>query len=66
MKFKVTRSSLDKELMKEAEERLRNERQWYEKEGYSCEIVLVPTGVIFNEEGRASVVMNPDVQLIRK
>ena len=64
--FNITFSKYHKELRKEAEERLKKEKQYYEREGYSYEIVLVPTGVVFNEEGSASVVMNPDTHLIKK
>ena len=64
--FNITFSKYHKELRKEAEERLRKEKEFYKREGYDYEIVLVPTGVVFNEEGSASVVMNPDAHLIKK
>ena len=64
--FDITFSKYHEELRKDAEERLKKEKQWHEREGYSYEIVLVPTGVIFNEEGTGSVIMNPNPQLIRK
>ena len=64
--FNITFSKHHEELRKEAEERLRKEKEFHKREGYDYEIVLVPTGVIFNEEGRGSVIMNPNPQLIRK
>lgn len=64
--FNITFSKCHEELRKEAEERLEKEKQYHGREGYSYEIVLVPTGVVFNEEGRGSIIMNPDPQLIRK
>ena len=64
--FNITFSKHHEELRKEAEERLRKEKEFHKREGYDYEIVLVPTGVVFNEEGSASVVMNPDVHLIKK
>ena len=64
--FNITFSKYHKELRKDAEERLRKEKEFHNREGYDYEIVLVPTGVVFNEEGSASVVMNPDVHLIKK
>ena len=64
--FNITFSKYHKELRKEAEERLRKEKEFHNREGYDYEIVLVPTGVVFNEEGSASVVMNPDAHLIKK
>ena len=64
--FNITFSKYHEELRKEAEENLRKEKEFHKREGYDYEIVLVPTGVVFNEEGHASMVMMPDVQLIRK
>lgn len=64
--FNITFSKYHEELRKEAEERLRKEKEFHKREGYSYEIVLVPTGVVFNEEGRGSIIMNPNPQLIRK
>ena len=64
--FNITFSKYHEELRKGAEERLRKKKEFYEREGYSYEIVLVPTGVVFNKEGNASVVMNPDINLIKK
>ena len=64
--FNITFSKYHEELRKEAEERLRKEKEFHKREGYDYEIVLVPTGVVFNEEGRSSIIMNPNPQLIRK
>lgn len=64
--FDITFSKYHEELRKDAEERLKKEKQWHEKEGYSYEIVLVPIGVIFDEEGSGSVIMNPNPHLIKK
>ena len=64
--FNITFSKYHKELRKEAEERLKKEKQYYEREGYSYEIVLVPTGVVFDEEGIPSTICCPDNKLIRK
>ena len=64
--FNITFSKHHEELRKEAEERLRKEKEFHKREGYDYEIVLVPTGVVFNEEGSASVIMNPNPHLIKK
>ena len=50
--FNITFSKYHEELRKEAEERLRKEKEFHKREGYDYEIVLVPTGVVFNEEGK--------------
>ena len=63
--FNITFSKYHEELRKDAEERLEKEKKIHRK-GYTYEIVLVPTGVVFNEEGKSCVVMNPDINLIKK
>ena len=63
--FNITFSKYHEELRKDAEERLEKEKKIHRK-GYTYEIVLVPTGVVFNEEGNSCVVMNPDINLIKK
>ena len=63
--FNITFSKYHEELRKDAEERLEKEKKFH-REGYTYEIVLVPTGVVFNKEGRSCVVANPDINLIRK
>ena len=64
--FDITFSKYHEELRKEAEERLRKEKEFHKREGYDYEIVLVPTGVVFNKEGSASMIMSPNSRLIRK
>ena len=65
MSYNITFSTKHEELRKEAEDFLNGEQRWC-TDGYTFEIVLVPTAVVFNEEGRACRVLNPDTHLIRK
>lgn len=65
MSYNITFSKYHEELRKEAENFLSKEQKW-RRQGYSYEIVLVPTGVVFDEEGRACHVLVPDTHLIRK
>ena len=50
MSYNITFSKYHEELRKEAEERLAKQEKFNGGEGYSYEIVLVPTGVVFDKE----------------
>lgn len=66
MSYNITFSKYHEELRKEAEERLAKEEKYNKGEEYSYEIVLVPTGVVFDKKGRAGIILHPENELIRK
>lgn len=64
MKYDIKLSDNYEALIKDAEERIEKEVYGLEKKEYRAEIVLVPTGVIYNKKGYKAVTLCPDNKLI--
>ena len=66
MKYNVTKSKYNDQLLKDAEERIDRHVQSFGEDDYTYEIMMIPTGVICDKYGRPCVILNPDNTLIRK